>query len=351
MDQAESLLAIDIGRGTQDILVWHPQRPMENCPKMILPSPTSILADRIEAATRKGQHIFLSGTTMGGGPCTAAARRHLAAGLKLFSLEKPAYTFHDNLDRVAAMGILIVDRKPDIEPLVELTMADVDLDAIYRALSLFHVDRPDMVAVCVQDHGFSPDTSNRAFRFNHWTSAIQSGNGLEGLLYQNPPEHLTRMKAVKETAPSAWVMDTGASAILGALQDPWVSMRSREGITIVNIGNEHIVAALVKGNKLWGIYEHHTSLMTPKKLSEHLERFRKGELSNREVFDEMGHGCMVLQGVIEESPFKYLSLTGPNRERFKGLGAHMAAPYGDMMLTGCFGLVEAVKRKKIRKNI
>jgi len=145
-------------------------------------------------------------------------------------------------------------------------------------------------------------------------------------------------------------MDTGASAILGAFSDPWVRERGEEGITIINIGNEHILAALVKDRKIWGIYEHHTSLINPEKLKKHLKRFRRGELPNREIFNEMGHGCLVLPDANKTSPFMHLSITGPNRERFRSLGGYMAAPFGDMMLTGCFGLVEAVK-KRISENL
>ena len=345
MDLAKGILAVDVGSGTQDILVWRPSIAMENCPKMVLPSATTTVAGQIDRATEKGHHIFLSGKTMGGGPCSAAARRHLNAGLGVFALKEPALTFHDDLNKVKAMGIQVVEEKPDIEPLTEVRMGDIHPDAIYRALSLFHVPLPGIVAVSVQDHGYSPKESNRAFRFKQWAGLLQSGMGFEGLLYQTPPDHLTRMKAVKETVPGAWIMDTGASAILGALQDPWVAERKEEGITIVNIGNEHTVAALVKGVKIWGIYEHHTSLLDPFKLRDHLDRFQKEDLADQEIFDEMGHGCRILSGAREVSAFTHLSMTGPNRQKFADLPGHMAAPYGDMMLTGCFGLVEAVKRR------
>jgi uncharacterized protein (DUF1786 family) len=165
------------------------------------------------------------------------------------------------------------------------------------------------------------------------------------LLYKTAPQHLTRMRAVQEAVPGAWVMDTGASAILGALLDPWVAERAEAGVTVVNIGNEHTVAALVKARKIWGIYEHHTSLLEPAKLGRHLDRFRQGELTNQEIFEEMGHGCWVLPEATRASAFEHLSLTGPNRERFAALLGHMAAPFGDMMLTGCFGLVEAVRQR------
>ncbi|MCD6033909.1 MAG: hypothetical protein K0S78_6095, partial [Thermomicrobiales bacterium] len=35
--------------------------------------------------------------------------------------------------------------------------------------------------------------------------------------------------------------------------------------------------------------------------------------------------------------------TGPNRRLARGLGYHEAAPHGDMMLTGAWGLVEGVR--------
>jgi len=350
MNLAEGILAVDVGSGTQDILVWRQDSTVENSPKMVLPSPTAILAQRIDEATRKKHAVFLSGTTMGGGPCSAAVRRHLKAGLPVFALREPALTFHDDLGKVERMGIQIVEKRPDIQPLTELQMGDIDLSAMRLALSSFHVKFPGTIAVAVQDHGFSPDQSNRAFRFTQWTELLRSHRGLETLLYRTPPAHMTRMLSIQKIVPGAWVMDTGPAAILGARLDPWVSARIPEGVIIVNAGNEHTVAALIKGEKIWGIYEHHTSLLDPSKLQDHLDRFRRGVLTNHEVFDEMGHGCSILSGAKEAGLFEHVSITGPNRERFGALNAHMAVPYGDMMLTGCFGLVEAVKRMAQRND-
>lgn len=350
MHVENGVLAIDIGSGTQDILVWRHGIPMENCPKMILPSATTILARKIDQATKHGEHLFLSGTVMGGGPSSAAVRRHLKAGFRVTALERPALTFHDNLDKVRRMGIEIVEKRPTFKPLTELTMGDLNLSAIDQALALFGVSLPETMAVAVQDHGFSPDESNRVFRFRQWDELLHAEKGFSDLLYENPPDHLTRMRAICEIAPGALVMDTGVAAVLGALTDPWISARRDEGVVIVNIGNEHILAALVQGNKVWGIYEHHTSLMDPEKLKEHLARFKNEDLSNQEILDEMGHGCTVLPGASRLGSFHHLGVTGPNRERFSALNGHMAAPFGDMMLTGCFGILEAVKKRLTPQN-
>ena len=336
-----SILAIDIGSGTQDILVWRKGRPVENCPKMILPSPTSVVAEMVQQSTKQGKHLFLRGDTMGGGPCSNAVRNHLRAGLKVFALEKAALTFNDDLEKVRAMGIQVVSERPEIEPLVEIEMGDLQIHKIQHILDTFQIPLPETLVVAVQDHGYSPHTSNRTTRFKMWKRVLESQNGLHNLLFETPPSLMTRMKAVKAAAPHAWVMDTGAAAIMGALLDPWLAKRTAEGVMVVNIGNEHILAALVKGSRVYGIYEHHSSLMNPDKLKDHLDRFKKGKLSNEEVFEDMGHGCFVHPEGPNMSEFSYVGLTGPNRGTYESLGGHMAAPFGDMMLTGCFGLVEA----------
>jgi len=345
MNLNNGILAIDVGSGTQDILVWRSGQRVENCPKLILPSPTTIIARQVKDATKKEHHLFLTGHTMGGGASTKAVREHIKAGLSVFALKQPALTFHDQIDKVVAMGIDVVTEKPSVTPLTQLEMGDLNLPTIRMALELFHEPMPETVAVAVQDHGFSPNMSNRVFRFEQWKKLLESGQSLASLLYDPPPGYLTRMKAVSDINPGTLLMDTGASAIVGALMDPWVAEESRKGVIVLNIGNEHILAALVKNDKVWGVYEHHTSLMTPEKLMAHLERLRNEDLPNQEILDEMGHGCHVLPGARKQSPFSAVGITGPNRENFARLNGHMAAPFGDMMLTGCFGLVKAVQKK------
>nr|WP_243687789.1 hypothetical protein [Methanobacterium formicicum] len=41
------ILAIDVGTGTQDIMLYDSYDSMENAVKMVLPSPTKIMAHRI----------------------------------------------------------------------------------------------------------------------------------------------------------------------------------------------------------------------------------------------------------------------------------------------------------------
>ena len=67
------VLAVDVGTGTQDILLFDTERVPENCFKMVMPSPTVTVAKRIRQATGRGTPLLLTGVTMGGGPCSWAA--------------------------------------------------------------------------------------------------------------------------------------------------------------------------------------------------------------------------------------------------------------------------------------
>lgn len=93
------LLAIDVGMGTQDILLYDSQENIENCFKMVLPSQTRIIARRIIEETCSKKDIVLTGETMGGGPCYAAVKKHLEANLAVFATEKAALTLNDDLEK------------------------------------------------------------------------------------------------------------------------------------------------------------------------------------------------------------------------------------------------------------
>jgi len=98
------ILAIDMGTGTQDILLFDSERPVENSIKMVLPSATEIAARRIRRATANRQAAILTGVNQGGGPCGWALESHLKAGLPAFATESAAVTFDDDLDRVREMA-------------------------------------------------------------------------------------------------------------------------------------------------------------------------------------------------------------------------------------------------------
>jgi len=339
-----TLLAIDIGGGTQDLFLWDPGQPMENAVKMVLPSPTQVLGRRLQRLTAQGRAVFLGGRLMGGGAISGAVRRHLARGLPLYASPQAALTLSDRLEEVRQWGVILTEEAP--ADTVTLPLGDVELDAVKQVFSAYEVPFPAHFAVAVQDHGFSPRASNRRSRFEYWEDFLGRGGLLPDLAFREPPLRFTRMLAVQEALPGALLMDTCAAGVRGALLDSQAREHQEDGLLVVNLGNAHTFAALAQGERLWGIYEHHTGLLTPAKLFDHLTRFRTGELTNDEVFADNGHGCAYGPDYSPAARFSYTVITGPRRRLAQGWPGHFAAPLGDMMLTGCFGLVAAFLEKE-----
>ncbi len=333
----KSILALDVGGGTQDLLVWTEGQPLENALQCILPSPTVIVAGHIQQATRERKAVFLTGHLMGGGASSRAISDHLKAGLTVYALPGTALTIRDNLAQVIRMGVRITETVPS--EAVEIFMSDIQGKALNALFEAFGLALPEDRLVAVQDHGFSPEGSNRRFRFQQWEAFLSSGKPLETLLYQKVPDHLTRMKAVQEIWPEAKVMDTGAAAVLGALEDEKVKPQNPPYLLIVNIGNEHTLAAWLVEGRIRGIFEHHTFFLNTEKLLKNLDGFVLGLLTNEQVLQDMGHGCLN-QAPRNTTSFPIL-VTGPRRAMLSGTRAVMAAPHGNMMLSGCFGLLRA----------
>jgi uncharacterized protein (DUF1786 family) len=162
---------------------------------------------------------------------------------------------------------------------------------------------------------------------------------ISALIHDPPLPAMTRMHAVLEQAPGALVIDTGPAAVLGVLCDPVVREHARNGVTLVNAGNGHTLCVSLKGEEVCGIFEHHTAALDRKHLLALIQRLQNGSLREREIFDEGGHGAAVNRPL----PATFIAVTGPNRKRLLP-DAYHAAPYGDMMLSGCFGLLSAWKK-------
>ncbi len=340
----EPILAIDVGSGTQDILLYIPGKSLENCPKLVMPSRTQIVAQQIKLATAEGADIYLNGYLMGGGACSAALKSHIRAGYRAFALPHAAKTFNDNLEIVKKLGVEIVSEQP--AGTKGIALADIDLVALGQALNAFGLGLPNRYAVAIQDHGEAVGQSNREFRFTLWRSFILGGGDLGELIFSAAPVYFTRMRSVQASVPNAWVMDTGAAAVWGILSDPLSQTKQQQGLIALNIGNSHTLGVLVKGSRVLGIFEHHTGLITPDFLAEQVAKFKAGELTHQEVFAAGGHGAYIHPEY--KGDFDFVALTGPRWEMANGLEAYRVAPFGDMMLTGCFGLISAIRARSIR---
>jgi Uncharacterized protein conserved in archaea len=336
------VLCLDIGSGTQDVLLYYPDREIENCPKLVLPAPAKVLAGRIRKATAEGRAVHLTGCNMGGG-FHSAMKAHLAAGLPFSTTRAAAFSVADDLDALAATGVVL---REDCPPgAQELLAVDYDPTFWARALDTLGLPRPHLVAACAQDHGFHPGQSNRRGRFVLWETLLHEADGRpESLLYRQVPACFTRLADLQKAIGGGPVADTGAAAVLGALFEPSVRRRAEaKGLTLVNVGNSHTVAFLVHLGRIWGVYEHHTGLIDGPRLWEQLARFRAGRLPFAEVFDDRGHGAMHLELPEAAGGFAETLVIGPRRAMLEGYGAEFPAPGGDMMLTGSFGLVEGLR--------
>jgi uncharacterized protein (DUF1786 family) len=348
------ILTIDIGTGTQDILLFDSDGPVENSFQLVMPSPTRIVAEQVRAATAERRAIVLTGSIMGGGPCHWAVEDHLRAGLPAYATPHAAATFNDDLDWVEnEMGVILVssDEIRNIQKARKIAMGDLDLGAIHAALAAFGVvgaggGRPyDALAVAVFDHGNAPrDVSDRVFRFNYLAERFATGHGLLALGFRREqvPRDMTRLRAAAAAIPAgtpALLMDTAPAAVLGALDDPRVA--EQDDLLIANVGNFHCLAFHIAGGKIAGCFEHHTGELTAQQLEGFLFKLGEGTITNQEVFESMGHGALVLLPTPGARPF--LAVSGPRRAmlRESPLQPYLAVPHGDMMLAGCFGLLRA----------
>jgi uncharacterized protein (DUF1786 family) len=355
------ILAVDVGTGTQDILLFDSDKEVENCYKLVLPSPTVMLAEQLKAATRRGDGVLLTGVLMGGGPCAWAARDHAQAGYPLWVTPDAARTFDDDPTRVESMGATIVG--PDEAARLtgrhttHLTMGDFDYPAIADVFARFGVDLDqvlDAIAIAVFDHGNAPPgVSDRLFRFEYIERCLNYRNSLTSFAYlaENVPDIMTRMEATARVARATgpdlpvMLMDTAPAAVLGALEDAGV--RQTRPAIVANIGNFHCLAFRLNHNGddetggIEGVFEHHTGEITPQQLAGYLIDLARGDLTHDAIFNSNGHGAVMF--TTDPIPLDFLAITGPRRNFLhnSSLKPYPAAPFGDMMLTGSHGLVRA----------
>lgn len=345
------ILAIDMGTGTQDILLFDSARPVENSVKLVVPSATEIAARRIRRATAEGRPVVLTGVTMGGGPCHWALSDHLRAGLAAFATPEAAQTFDDDLDEARAQGITIIgDDETAVRGAVQIEMKDLDLDAIRTALASFEVDpRIDGLAVGCLDHGASPPGySDRLFRFDHLRRVVGGRNDLRAFAFlpEELPAYLTRARAMLSVSdldvPTVF-LDTGPAAALGALHDDLVRDAGEQ--LVLNLGNMHTLAFHLTGTHIHALYEHHTGELSAEQLVAFSEGLLSGSLTHEEVFTSKGHGVYYADRHRATPPV--VAVTGPQRGKLRGsrLEPYFAAPHGDMMISGCFGMLDAFAEK------
>jgi uncharacterized protein (DUF1786 family) len=367
------ILTVDIGTGTQDIFLYDSNLDIENGFKLVLPSPTMMVHRRVKQALHARKPILLTGHQMGGGPSAWAIEEAARAGIPVYMTPSAATTLNDELDKVQALGIKIVSEEEvkGLKSKVEgLELKDFDFALISKTFMDYGVSLHDLeaIAIAVFDHGNAPaGVSDRQFRFDYLDERIKAKNSLSAFAYLSSdiPRIMTRLQSVADSAGDLpcplVVMDTAPAAVLGANFDPKVTAHKEK--IICNIGNFHTLAFRLGEKGIEGVFEHHTGEIDLSKLESLLRRLADGSLKHEDVFDDMGHGALM----YSQEPFEFgkdefdVVVTGPRRSMFsptlesgsllphmkqqaaslQRLRPYFATPFGDMMITGCFGLLSA----------
>ncbi|MBS1263724.1 MAG: hypothetical protein MAG715_00913 [Methanonatronarchaeales archaeon] len=323
------MLAIDIGAGTQDLL-FEEGEPTENSTKLVLPSPTVTRAREVRST--EGD-LFVTGTTMGGGPVSRALVQRSRTSRVTITPEA-SRTVRDDPAEVEAAGLKISEERP--RGASEIALTDVEPRSMERAMSTLGVDMPQRVAVAVQDHGVAPPgTSDREYRMDHLREEMgQSGVALDRFAFEVETEEFTRLSAVIRTlrdyGADPLVMDTKLASVAGAAPEELPAL-------VVDAGNGHTLAALVDGERrVASVMEHHTDRLEPGKAEAFIAKMLEGSLEHEEIFDDGGHGACTAH---TPEPVSFVK-TGPRRglldgSRYPFRDAH---PIGDIMMTGTYGL-------------
>jgi len=256
------------------------------------------------------------------------------------------------------MGVKLVseDEAQSLDAeMVELR--DLDLNAIRSALAAFDVSAIfDGIALGCLDHGAAPPGySDRLFRFDHLRRVVEDRNDLRAFAFLpgELPAYLTRARALVDSvdvdAPLVF-LDTGPAAALGGLQDPLVAEGEEQ--LILNLGNMHALAFHLQGTRILSLYEHHTGEVSKEQIEDFTEGLLAGTLAHEDIFGSKGHGAYYADGTDREirnpkSERPIIAVTGPQRGKLRGsrLDPYFAVPHGDMMVSGCFGLLWAFAEK------
>ena len=211
----------------------------------------------------------------------------------------------------------------------------------------------DVVAICAQDHGRPPKgVGYLDFRHQMFADKLDKTPFPHTLLFESSeiPDYLSRLKAIATSAQKLptkeiFVMDSGMAAILGASMD--IQCQGLQSTVVLDIASSHTVGAVLTKGEIGGFFEYHTHDITLNRLNRLLQDLPDGNLDHRQIIEEGGHGAYIRKSPGFTSIEKILA-TGPKRQLVakSHLPIIWGAPWGDNMMTGTVGLLEAVRRRK-----
>ena len=335
------ILAIDVGTGTQDIMIYDTEKELENSIKLVLPSPHLYISQRIRECEND---IYFDGDIMGGGKIKNTILEHMEKGYRVVMEPTCAKTIRDDLEQVKSFGIEIANNEESYESFTRITLGDINITKLSEFLLGYDLEFDfDEIAIAVQDHGYSPDMGDRDFRFEKIREKVQKPiSPLEfGFRDDTLPDYFTRRQVANEGIDELpLVMDTKFASIAGMCYDEIAEKLN--SYIVIDIGNGHTTTASIEGGKIQGVFEHHTSSLTGESLERYIKRLASGEITHEEVYNDHGHGAHMLNPISE---IEKVIVSGPKRELIEktNLDWHHAAPGGDVMMTGTVGLIKKIQ--------
>ena len=346
-------LLIDVGAGTMDILYYDDASDLHY--KTVVKSPVRDLAEK--AAAIPG-NLVVTGTEMGGGAVSNVLRQRAQDHEVVMSMSSAA-TIHHDLEKVRSSGIRVVEDQiaeeleadPKYSPLI---LGDLPFERIKGIVEGFGVPFIlDVVGICAQDHGVSaPGLSHLDFRHQIFKTALDKSPYPQTLLYEggNVPPTMNRLSSIaadagKLPADEIYVMDSGMAAILGATMDTLAS--SKKNTIVLDVATSHTLGAAVMGEEIAGFFEYHTRDITRERIEQLIPDLADGKLDHTQILKEGGHGAYMRRHFGFDAT-EVMIATGPRRRLVEGSTLPMAfgAPFGDNMMTGTVGLLEAIRRRK-----
>lgn len=96
------ILAIDVGKRTQDILLYNTEDLLENSIKLVLPSPHLYIAQQIAEIEND---LYFDGEIMGAGKLKHSILDHIEKGYDVVMEANCARTIRDDLEEIKSLGI------------------------------------------------------------------------------------------------------------------------------------------------------------------------------------------------------------------------------------------------------
>lgn len=337
------ILAIDIGTGTQDILIYDSEKELENSIKLVLPSPHIFISQKINEIEND---LYFEGEIMGGGKLKNKLLEHVKKGYEVVMEENCAKTIRDNINQVKSLGIKIANENKKYTGYSKIKLKDIDIRKLSNFLVNYDLEFDfDRIAIAVQDHGYNERMGDRDFRFEKIKEKLNKPKRPEEFAFlNNVPEYFSRMKAIESTLEKEGItikpllMDTKFASICGMCYDDEV--KKLNSYIVIDIGNGHTTAASIEDGKIQGLFEHHTSSLTKTSLEKYIKKLANGTITNKEIYDDYGHGAHVINPI---SKLEKVVVSGPKRELIEEttLDWYHGAPGGDVMMTGTVGLIKS----------